>query len=79
MFHLEPVTISTHYRQLFGSHDAIIGHVFLHLVAKMNDLFLEQRINIKFCVKLGKNASDTYAVLFKAYAGEGMKKSNVSE
>jgi len=29
----------------------------------MSDWFLEQGINIKFCVKLGKNASDTCAVL----------------
>jgi len=30
-------------------------------------------------VKLGKNASDTYAVLFKAYGGEAMKKWSVYE
>jgi len=30
--------------------------VFLCLVAKMSDRFLEKRINIIFCVKLGKNA-----------------------
>jgi len=29
----------------------------------MSDRFLDQRINIKFCVKLGKNASDTYSML----------------
>jgi hypothetical protein len=43
----------------------------------MSDQFLEQQINIKFCVKLGKNASDICAVLPKAYRGEGMKKSRV--
>jgi hypothetical protein len=31
-------------------------------------------INIKFYVKLGKNASDTYAVLSKVYGGEVVKK-----
>jgi len=36
-------------------------------------------MNIKFCVKLGKNASDTYALFYKAYGGEAMKNSNVSE
>jgi hypothetical protein len=41
--------------------------VFLHLVEKMNDQFLVQWVNIKFCVKLGKNASDTCAMLSKAY------------
>jgi len=40
---------------------------------------LEQPINIKFCVKLGKNASDTCAMLSEAYEGEAMKKSSVSE
>jgi hypothetical protein len=38
-------------------------YLFVRLVAKMSDRFLEQEINIKFCVKLGKNASDIYAVL----------------
>jgi len=36
----------------------------------MSDQFLEQQINIKFYVKLGKNASDTCAVLSKAYGRE---------
>jgi len=27
------------------------------IVAKISDLFLEQEIDIKFCVKLGKNGS----------------------
>jgi hypothetical protein len=40
---------------------ALIRRVFPRLVAKMSDRFLEQRINIKCCVKLGKNASDTCA------------------
>jgi hypothetical protein len=30
-------------------------------------------------VKLGKNASDTHAMLSKAYGGEAMKKSSTSE
>jgi hypothetical protein len=41
----------------------------------MSDRFLEQRINFDFCVKLGKNASDTCAVLAEACGGEDMKKS----
>jgi hypothetical protein len=39
----------------------------------MSKLFLEQRTNITFCVKLGKNASDTCAMLSEAYGGEAMK------
>jgi len=53
--------------------------MFIRLVAKMSDRFLEQRINIKFCVKLGRNASDTCEMLFEACWGEGMKKSRVFE
>jgi len=45
----------------------------------MTDRFLEQRINIKFCVKLGNNASDTCAVLSKAYGGEAVETSSVFE
>jgi hypothetical protein len=41
--------------------------------------FLEQQINIQFYVKLGKNASNTCAVLSEAYGGEAMKKWSVSE
>jgi len=52
---------------------ALIRCMFLCLVTKMSDKFLEQQINIKFCVKLGKNANDTFAVLFEAYGGEAMK------
>jgi hypothetical protein len=51
--------------------------MFIRLVAKMSDLFLEQRINIKFCVKLGRNASDTCGMLSEACGGEALKKSQV--
>jgi len=40
---------------------------------------LKQRINTKFCVKLGKNASDICAMLSETYVGEAMKKSSVFE
>jgi hypothetical protein len=42
----------------------------------MSDRFLEQRMNFKFCVKLGKNSSDTCAVFSEAYGAETMKKSS---
>jgi hypothetical protein len=42
----------------------------------MSDRFLEQEININFCVKLGNNASDTCSMLSEAYGGEAMKKSS---
>jgi uncharacterized pyridoxamine 5'-phosphate oxidase family protein len=52
---------------------------FLRLVAKQSDQFLEQRIKIKLCVKLGKTASNTHAVLLEAFQREALKKSRVSE
>jgi hypothetical protein len=45
----------------------------------MSDRYLEQRIDIKFCVKLGKNPNDAYAVLSKACGAEVMKNSKVSQ
>jgi hypothetical protein len=51
--------------------------VFLRLVVKMSDRFLEQQINIKFRVKLGKNANDTSSVIFEDCRGEAVKKSAV--
>jgi hypothetical protein len=51
--------------------------MFLCIIAKMNNQTLKQQINIKFCVKLGENASDTCAMLSKAYGGETTKKSSV--
>jgi hypothetical protein len=40
---------------------------------------LEQRINIKFCAKLGKSASEILQMLTEAYGAGAMKKSSVSE
>jgi hypothetical protein len=45
----------------------------------MSDQFLEQRINIEFCVKLRNNARDSCATFSDAYGREAMKKSNVFE
>jgi isochorismate hydrolase len=73
MFQLAPVTISKLNASCMGD-VAMIRRVFLCIVAKMRDRFLEQRINIKFCVKLRSNASDTRTVLSDAYGGEAMKK-----
>jgi len=46
---------------------------------KMSDKNLEQQINIKFCVKIGKSASETLALLTVAYGEYAMKKSSVFE
>jgi hypothetical protein len=45
----------------------------------MSDKNLEQRINIKFCVKVGKSASETLAILTVACGEYDMKKSSVFE
>ena len=46
---------------------------------KMSDKNLEQRINIKFCVKFGKSASETLALVTVAYGEYAMKKLSVFE
>jgi hypothetical protein len=45
----------------------------------MRDKNLEQRINIKFCVRTRKSASETLALLTVAYGEYAMKISSVSE
>ena len=49
------------------------------IVRKMSDKNLEQWINIKFCVKIGKSASETLALLTVAYGEYAMKKLSVFE
>jgi hypothetical protein len=44
---------------------------------KMSEGNLEQRINIKFCVKTGKSARETLALLIVAYGEYAMKKLSV--
>jgi hypothetical protein len=45
----------------------------------MSDRLLEQRIDIKFCAKFGKSASETLQMLTEAYGADAMKKSSVFE
>jgi hypothetical protein len=45
----------------------------------MSEQNLEQCINIKFCAKLGKNASETLDMLRVTYGDNAWKKSSVSE
>jgi hypothetical protein len=42
----------------------------------MRDKNLEQQINIKFCVKIGKSARETLTLLTVAYGEYAMKKSH---
>jgi hypothetical protein len=45
----------------------------------MSDRLLEQHINIKFCAKLDKSASETPHMLTEAYGTDAMKKPSVFE
>jgi hypothetical protein len=45
----------------------------------MSDKNLEQRINTKFCVKIGKSTSETLALLTVAYGEYAMKKLSIFE
>ena len=45
----------------------------------MSDKNLEQQINIKFCVKIGKCATETLDILKVAFGEYGVKKLSVSE
>jgi hypothetical protein len=45
----------------------------------MSDKNLEQRINIKFWVKIGKSVSEKLALLTVAYGEYAMKKASVFE
>jgi len=45
----------------------------------MSDKNLEQRINIKFCVKIGKSASETLVLLTVVHSEYALKKSSVFE
>jgi hypothetical protein len=46
---------------------------------KMSDKDVKQQINIRFCVNVGKSASETLAQLTLAYGKCTMEKSSVSE
>jgi hypothetical protein len=53
---------------------ALIRLVFLHLIAKMSNQFLEQWINITFCMQLEKNTSDTCANALQDLWGRSYEK-----
>jgi hypothetical protein len=55
-------------------------HVTVYIVCgKTSDKNLEQRINIKYFVKIGKSASETLALLTVAYGEYAIKKAIVFE
>jgi hypothetical protein len=72
MFHLAHFMISMH-DTCCVEVLVLIRHVFLHLITKLSYPLLEQQTSIKFCVKFGRDTSDTCALLFEAYGGETMQ------
>jgi hypothetical protein len=73
MFQLASATISMDHRQLCGNRGADKTCAFVRLVTKMTGRFLEQRNNVKFCVKLGNTASHICVMLSEACGEEAMK------
>jgi len=51
--------------------------VFWCAAARMTELELEQRMNIKFLVKLGKSGNEIRAMLVQVYGDDAMKKTAV--
>ena len=45
----------------------------------MLSLNMEQRINVKFCVKLGKSATETYDLLKKVYGDQCLSRTQIFE
>ena len=61
------VTISRSCGPQFGSSLCLKWVVFLFSVGIMLSVYVEQRVNVIFCVKLGKSATETYDLLKKVY------------
>jgi hypothetical protein len=51
---------------------SVCHHVCLHTCDFSMDMKLEQRTNIKFCVKLSKSGADTFEMILRAYRNEAM-------
>jgi hypothetical protein len=54
------VTISRLCGKQFGSSLCLMWIVFLFSVRIMLSVNVEQRVNVKFCVRIGKSAEETY-------------------
>ena len=54
-------------------------HVNGHICDFIMDCKLEQRVNIKFCVKLGKSASETFDMIRHVYGNETMRRARCFE
>jgi len=52
-------------------------NVFLFSVRILLSVNVEQRVNVKLCVKLGKSATETYDLLKKVYGDELLSRTQV--
>jgi len=73
------VTISRSCGKQFGSGLRLHWIVFLFFVGIMLSVNVEQRVNVKFCVKLGKSATETYDLLTKVCGDECLSRTHVIE
>jgi len=73
------VTISRSCGKQFGSSLCLKWIVFLFSVGVMLSVNVEQHVNVKFCVKLGKSATETYNLLKKVYDDECLSYTQVFE
>jgi len=53
---------------------SVCHHVCLHISDFCMDVILEQRANVKFCVKLGKSGAETFEMIRRAYGNEAMSR-----
>ena len=53
--------------------------MFLFSVGNMLSVNVEQHVNVKFCVKLGKSTTETYDLLKKVYGDECLSRTQVFE
>ena len=53
---------------------SVCHHVCRHICDFSMDMKLEQRANIKFCVKLGKSGAETFEMIRRAYRNETMSR-----
>jgi len=73
------VTISRSCGKQFGSSLCLKWVVLLFSVGMLLSVNVEQRVNMKCCVKLGKSATETYDLLKKAYGNECLSHTQVFE
>jgi hypothetical protein len=77
MFQLALVEATDQISLSFLSSKGISTRSWYSFGGKMSDKNLEQRINIEFCVKTGKSASEMLTVLTLVYGEYDMKKYGV--